>query len=626
MSSQFRLISDTYEELSGLYKNPTRNPNAPQASGFAAANVHDDLTKKHTVLAELFQQYQELLSKDSEMLYFKVLALLYELDLYFGVESPRRTIIVGHCEKLIRSFANRPNREGNRPFDRVDFAAPRTRSELKAKIRCCVAAIESRRRTEDLDDLAGDLRILERFISENLHRPPILPAWTTLALVLSAQARLARQAQNYEECQQKLLEELGCLNERSAEIVDHLFESKDDTKLMERQIEELKDDLIFIRRKQTLSSFFNVGLTAFQRGFLKTANQACQAARLQFRLHGQFFHEVFNDLIILSIKRARTSRGQDKEFQNLKNKLVSDILPRLKPTDGIENPKLYLYGLRELAVLQYYCEETDEMLKTLKLMDELIERHGPERNQWKCRVSILRARALWRNWVRQQDTSAPDEALKHAQEAFTAASNLSENISAFPNTTALCSAIERSKKSSRIDTIESLVTYGSIQASAKQFVEAVKSASAVIQLSGEDNPRLCAMGYLVRAEALAENGQIVQAQREVVHACELEARIDHCYVADRRKLVARAIERQLPQPSLFLGDMKKGDFKKKGQNRLLGWFIETKTDKKSKAEVEEKVGVSRGRLNSYLRYLSKNESDPYHYLVAALNKREDDRQ
>ncbi len=46
--------------------------------------------------------------------------------------------------------------------------------------------------------------------------------------------------------------------------------------LSDQQIEDLKDDLLFIRRKQTLSIFFNVALAAFQRGFLKTANQACQ--------------------------------------------------------------------------------------------------------------------------------------------------------------------------------------------------------------------------------------------------------------------------------------------------------------------------------------------------------------
>lgn len=624
MPSQFQSISNAYAQLSSLYKNPTRHEQFPAMNGVAAPNINEELARRQKLLAEIFTQHHDSLIKDSEALYYKILALLYELDDYFGVESPLRNLIVGDCSKLIRTFANRPNREGNRPFDRVDFTNPRTRSELKAKIRCCVAAIESRRREDDLDELTRDLRILEKFIKENLHRPN-LPAWTTWALVLSAQARLARQAQNYEECQQKLLEEIGYLNDRTGEIVDRLLDPDVAKKLTGEEIEDLKDDLVFIRRKQTLSSFFNVGLAAFQRGFLKTANQACQAARLQFRLHGQFFHEVFNDLIILSIKRARTSRGQDKEFQDLKHELETGILSRLNPKNGVGNPKLYLYGLRELAVLQHYCEERDNMLETLDRMDDLIEKNGPGRNQWAARVSIQRARALWRNWVQHQDTPAPDAARHHAQNAFTYASGLTKKISEFPTAEVLRRAIERSNKSNLIDTIESLVTYGSIQASAKEFAEAIKTATAVIQLSEDDNSRLCVMGYLVRAEAYAESGQLVEAQRDVVHACEREARIDHSYVADRRKFVARAIERRLPQPSLFLGDMGTIDFKKKGQNRLLGWFIETQTDKKSIAELEEKLGVSRNRINSYLKYLANNESDPYHYLVAVFSKREEER-
>ncbi len=625
MSSQFRSISEAYEQLSSLYKNPTRCESSSNVDGVAAPNVNSELIRRHEALSEIFNQQRERLIKDEESLYYKILVLLYEVDLYFGVESPLEKLIVSNYEKLIRDFANRPDQEGNRPFDRVELTRPRIRSGLKAKIRCCVAAIESKRREEDLNDLARDLRILERFIEENLHHPPDSPAWTTWALVLSARARLARQAQNYDESQRKLLEEVDCLDNRAVEIIDRLFDQDETRKLTQKQIGELKDDLVFIRRKQTLSNFFNVGLAAFQRGFLKTANQACQAARLQFHLHGQFFQEVFNDLIILSITRARTSRGQDDEFRDLKHTLENNIVPHLNGDNGVGNQKLYLYALRELAVLQYYCEETDDMIKTLDLMDGLLERQKSVKGQWKARVSILRARALWRNWVRQQDTAKPIEALKHAQNALSAASNLTESISSYSNANALRKAIDHSKKISLIDTIESLVTYGSIMASAKDSSEAIKTATAVIQLSGDDNPRLCAMGYLVRAEAYAENGQLIEAQRDVVHACEREARIDHCYVADRRKFVVRAIEKRLPQPSLFLGDMKEGDFNKKGKNRLLGWFIETMTEKKSKSELEDKLGVSRSRIDSYMKYLSENEDDPYHYLVAVFSKREEER-
>jgi tetratricopeptide (TPR) repeat protein len=443
----------------------------------------------------------------------------------------------------------------------------------------------------------------------------------TLALVLSAQARLARQSQNYKESQHKLLEEVRCLDRRAAEIVKRLSNKADLEKLSEAAIEGLKDDLMFIRRKQTLSSFFNVGLAAFQRGFLKTANQACQSARLQFRLHGQFFHGVFNDLILLSIKRARTSRGQQEKFEDLKNDLEQEILPRLNPDSGVGNPKLYFYGLRELAVLLYYCEETDRMIDTLNLMDHLMQKQRRVRNQWKSRVSNQRARAFWRNWVREENGPEPQMALKHAQDAFTFASGLKEKISEFHDARTLRTAIERCKRISLIDTIESLVTYGSIQVSAKQFAEAINIANAIIELSRENNPRLWAMGYLIRAEAYTGNGQLVEARQDVEKATELEKRIDHRYVVDRRKFVQRGIEDRSPLEFFFRG-LEATDFKK-GTYRLLGWFIDTYSKKKNTNEVSRALGISRTRLDSYREYLKENRSEPYQHLIAVLTKHED---
>ena len=638
MSSEFDSIRNAYQQLSSLYKNPTRTVELSRVDGIVAANINNELLAKYESLFAMFISQQRRLWQNDEALFYKCLALLYEIDDYRGVVSPVRNAIVEFCttekriridgktntvKSLIDQFAEPPDDDGSTVFDRINPEdIEQKRSEVKAKIRCCVAAIESRRRDAKLTDLAHELDILERFIKKHLHQPPGLPAWTTLAFVLSAQARLARQAQNYNFSHQKLLEEVQCLDQRAAEIIDRLFYPEKIGVLSDRQIEDLKDDLMFIRRKQTLSSFFNVALAAFQRGFLKTANQACQSARLQFRLHGLFFQQVFNDLIILSIKRARTSRGQIENYHKLKHELETDIIPKLSPATGVAHPKLYLYSLRELAVLQYYCEETVQMLGTLDLMDELMEKNGPFSNQWKSRVSNQRARALWRSWFNHPGTGVPEAALHHAQQAFTFACGLSEKISEYHDATALRNAIERSKKTSLIDTIESLVTYGSIEASCKQFAEAIKSATAVIQLSNDENPRLCAMGYLVRAEAYAESDQILEAQRDVVQACEREARIDHCYVSDRRKFVVRAVERRLPPPSLFLGDMDQMDFNVKGKNRLLGWFIVTKTDKRNKSEVADKLGVSRARLESYLRYLRKNESDPYSYLVSMLSRRD----
>jgi hypothetical protein len=638
MSFQIDLIKHTYEQLSGLYKNPTRAESA-SIDGVAAPNVNDELMKRYKSLRQLFIDQPKNVWTAERALYYKVLALLCEVEDYFGLvtslrntvvelcTTPRHISIAGPAETtgiLIEQFAQ-TEADGAATIDPQNFIDPDARSEIKAKIRCCVAAIESRRREAELEDLVHELDILERFIKKNLHLRPKYPAWTTLAFVLSAQARLARQAENYERSRRKLRDEVHCLDQRGAEIINLLFDAEKTNHLSEQQIQALKDDLVFIRRKQTLSTFFNVGLATFQRGFLKTANQACQSARLQFRLHGLFFQEVFNDLIILSIKRARTSRGEIGKFRELKDDLENNLIPRLNPATGIWNPKLYLYSLRELAVLQYYCsDETQDMLATLDRMDDHMEEHGPFSDPWRSRVSNQRARALWRDWVQRQDGSTPEAALNEAQKAFSFACGLNELIPEYEDATALCKAIGRSRKTSLIDTIESLVTYGSIQASAKQFAEAIKSATAVIQLSRDYNPRLCAMGYLVRAEAFAESEQLIEAQRDVEQACMYEAKVDHRYVADRRNAVVKAIERRLPQPSLFLGDMGKTDFNLKGTNRLLGWFIATKTDIRNKSEVIEKLGVSKERIANYLRYLKKNKSDPYYYLLGMLSKRDEE--
>jgi hypothetical protein len=619
MSSRFQSISDAYEQLSSLYKNPARNEQSRFMEGIAAPDVNEELLKRRTALRKLFDQHRGELIERDESLYYKILVLLYEMDVYWGVESQLRHLIVSKSRKLLKDFANQP-KHGSRPFDRVDFTKPRIRSELKAKIRCCVAAIESRRRDDDLNELARELNTLEQFIKNNLDQPNS-PALTTLALVLSAQARLARQKQDYKQSQRKLLEELRYLNKRAAEITERLFELGKAATLSEEQskeIDDLKDDLVFIRRKQTLSSFFNVGLAAFQRGFLKTANYACESARLQFRLHGQFFHQIFNDLIILSIKRARTSRGQDQKYSDLKKELVEELLSRLDPDSGIGNPKLYLYGLRELAVLQYYGKEMDQMIETLDRMDHLMEEHGLVQKQWKSRVSNQRARVLWRIWIRQQDSSEPKAALDHAQDAFEFASGLTDKISDFATPKALSNAIERSKKKSLIDTIESLITYGTIRASAKQFTEAIKSANAVIHLAGEENPRLWAMGYLVRAEAYIGNGQLVEARQDIEKATVLEQQIDHRYVGDRRRLVQRAISPM----EFFFSELEAKDFDK-ATYRLLGWFIETHSRKRNQNEIYKSTGISRSLLKSYLKFLIENTDEPYRHLIPILTPHSD---
>jgi len=257
-------------------------------------------------------------------------------------------------------------------------------------------------------------------------------------------------------------------------------------------------------------------------------------------------------------------------------------------------------------------------LETLDRMDHLMEEHGLVQKQWKSRVSNQRARVLWRIWIRQQDSSEPKAALDHAQDAFEFASGLTDKISDFATPKALSNAIERSKKKSLIDTIESLITYGTIRASAKQFTEAIKSANAVIHLAGEENPRLWAMGYLVRAEAYIGNGQLVEARQDIEKATVLEQQIDHRYVGDRRRLVQRAISPM----EFFFSELEAKDFDK-ATYRLLGWFIETHSRKRNQNEIYKSTGISRSLLKSYLKFLIENTDEPYRHLIPILTPHSD---
>src|SRR6266705_1384358 len=103
-------------------------------------------------------------------------------------------------------------------------------------------------------------------------------------MVKVAQARLARQNQDYAYMRRKLLASAGDLDRRAREIIQRLTElyAKPFRNRAENvETEELGDDLAFIRQKQTLSISFNVGLAELQRGFLRSADYACQAANLQ---------------------------------------------------------------------------------------------------------------------------------------------------------------------------------------------------------------------------------------------------------------------------------------------------------------------------------------------------------
>jgi hypothetical protein len=72
----------------------------------------------------------------------------------------------------------------------------------------------------------------------------------------------------------------------------------------------------------------------------------------------------------------------------------------------------------ELPSIEYVsATQNVSNIGMLDLMDALMQKHGRVGIQWKSRVSNQRARALFRNWVREQYSPDPEAALKHAQDA-----------------------------------------------------------------------------------------------------------------------------------------------------------------------------------------------------------------
>ncbi len=644
-------IEDLYKSLSSLYKNPTRG-----LAELAALNVDLTLIERQQKLLQLFLEgaskvpdQENRLKVVDPSLYYKTLSLIYEIDDYRGAESAVRNLIMKEGDKLLLEI--RKVRQGHgfylkptssRP-QRETFITRHSRSYWKARVICCVATVESRRRDSDnprvnyaksLPDLARHLELLESFVKDHLHREDQKRyAWTTLAFVYAAQARIARQGQEYSLAEQKLLEAIECLDGRAEQIraialkeialhptTGHLSRVNDSSS-KNQAIEELKDDLVSIRRKQTLISFFNVALVATQRGFLRTANKACLSARLQFRLHGHYYHGLFNELVILSIKRARTSREQLDKFRELRSVLRKDIISYVKPGSGPDkkgNRKLYLYALRELALLHSYCRELKAMLKVLNLM----EKSGPTLSeQWQSRVYHQRGRAYWLMGIESGDATSFQKAREHSNTAFEAASGCHQKIENYGSAQELSEALRRSKRTNLIETIESLITYGSIQVSAGNFDEAIKSAEAIIQYCDDDNPRLLAMGYLVRAEAYVETDRIIEAKGDVAKARILQRRIDHKYVSDRM----RAIEKRWlnREDYIPLEDLKDDpEMWKKAQARLKGWAIDNHTNKKSTNEIAGRLGMQPRTVESYLQAVKKDKDDPYHHLGKILSKSE----
>jgi len=621
MTSDLGGLTATYYKLSSLYKNPTRTLN-----GKAASNLDAQLGAEHERLLAEFEERQAVWSSLAQKpaIYFKVLALLYEIDDYRGVPSSVGDLILEEWESLRREVreqvGNGKKSDRAAPRPAVDFAAPDVRSLWKAKVLCGVAAVEIRRKRSRPHAMLDELNALEAFVEGKLHKLDAgLPSWTMLAFVRAAQARVARQNQAYDYVQERLLNVVQCLDERAAEIIGKLTALEQivkKTKEQKNEIEALTDDLTFIRQKQTLSGLFNVGLANLQRGFLDSADYACKAARLQFRLHGQFFHRVYNELAILSIERARLSAEYRDELSALKNELELNILPLLKPEGGAGNPKLYLYGLREMAVLQFSCGETHEMLDTLEKM----ERVEPLSPQWDSRINILRARYCYLHWKHEEegagDHSLLREALKYSEAAFGDATGLPDGIEVQRDTKKLLAGINSSANKSLLDTVESLITYGTVQLFLGNSREAIKSANAAVELSALDNPRLLAMSYLVLAEAYVQKRLYIEAQRHLMSAKTLESQIDHKYVEDRR----RAVEDLMPQ---YL-DLSGSENLDHAADLLLYWFIDRRSSKANVNKVADDIGKDRKTVKSYLEKLRMpgNRYSQFRHLLKLLNKKQ----
>ncbi len=574
MSSRVIQLQHAYDELSKLYKNPTR-----PLQRIAAVNQETALAEKYATLWTTFLRANLSSRKSKPAVYFKALSLLFEVDIYRGLSPTVEKYLDAEAPTLMKELESRDERQRT-----IQFKDRKARSAWKAKIRCCVSHLESKRKTRNLAVLADELRTINEFTEKYLHRPDEdLPAWTTWAFVQAAQARIAREHQDYSDMQVKMFQVDQCLDKRACEIIEKLSEPK----LTDAEIDELSDDLIFIRQKQTLASLFNVGLAAFQRGFLRTAENACQAARLPFRLHGQYFDRLFNDLILLSIERARTSRHDLITFQRLKSDLQENILPHLKPVPGPGNPRLCVFALRELAVLQYYCDECEEVLATLKEMEQ-----APARDrQWDSRIGVLRARVFWRRWVDAPADSKSEDVLKQALafavKAFDDASGLNGAISTYRDARNLRMTLEASTHKSLIDVMESLLIYSSVQLGLKDFAEAQKSATTVIELAADENPRLLAMGHLAMAEVYVETKRFIAADQHLSKARNLDSQIDHEYVRDRRIAVEKRVSRILDLDSFTAADFAKA------QDRLMGWFIEHRTTRTSINAVASQLKVDR---------------------------------
>jgi hypothetical protein len=169
-----------------------------------------------------------------------------------------------------------------------------------------------------------------------------------------------------------------------------------------------------------------------------------------------------------------------------------------------------------------------------------------------------------------------------------------------PGAKRLRANIEGSANKSLLDSVESLITYGTVQLFLHNPSEAIKSGRVAFELSVNVNPRLLAMSYLVLAEAYVQKRLYLDAHRHLVSAKSLESQIDHKYVEDRRV----AVESLMPE-YLDLTGCKSMD---EAEDLLLGWYIDRRSTKTNVNKVAEDVGRHRKTIKSFLDRLRNPEN------------------
>lgn len=80
-----------------------------------------------------------------------------------------------------------------------------------------------------------------------------------------------------------------------------------------------------------------------------------------------------------------------------------------------------------------------------------------------------------------------------------------------------------------------------------------------------------------------------------------------------------------------LGRLKEVDDPKKrfkvARYRLIGWLVETYSEKQNPNEVARKIGVNRSVIDAYLEFVShpENESEPFHHHLEIVGRHERER-